>query len=229
MVTIPLLTRRAATCVLVATTPLIIALTTASTATAELLERSGVSIVAAIPAPPTAADDVDAIECPVPDGSEFIDSWGASRSGGRGHQGVDMIADRGTPVVAAETGEIDFKQSRLGGNAAWLNTAAGDSFYYAHLDSFEGSSRRVAAGEVIGYVGSSGNAKGPHLHFETHVDGAAENPFPATFTACVQPVLDAIEPLEASLREMPTTPATGAVDAAQVAQRRDELIELLDI
>jgi murein DD-endopeptidase MepM/ murein hydrolase activator NlpD len=133
-----------------------------------------------------------AIACPVPSGSDFTDSWGASRSGGRRHEGVDMIADRGTPVVAAQSGDINFKQNRLGGNAAWLNSSNGNTFYYAHLDSFEGESRFVLQGEVVGYVGSTGNAKGSHLHFETHFDGTVGSPYDATYAACVQPIVDAL-------------------------------------
>ena len=142
------------------------------------------------------APDPDTIACPIPDGSEFIDSWGAARSGGRRHEGVDMIADRGTAIVAAQAGDVHFKQNRLGGNAAWLTSPRPDGgvnkFYYAHLDAFEGDSRTVAEGEVIGYVGSTGNAQGPHLHFETHFGGSVGNPFDATYEACVVPELNAL-------------------------------------
>jgi murein DD-endopeptidase MepM/ murein hydrolase activator NlpD len=104
-----------------------------------------------------------------------------------------MIADRGTPVVAAQSGDINFKQNRLGGNAAWLNSPSGNTFYYAHFDSFEGESRFVLQGEVIGYVGSTGNAKGPHLHFETHFGGTVGSPYDATYAACMQPIVDAAQ------------------------------------
>jgi peptidoglycan LD-endopeptidase LytH len=134
-----------------------------------------------------------AIACPIPSGSEFVDSWGAGRSGGRRHEGVDMIADRNTPVGAVQSGDVSFKQNRLGGNAAWLKTPSGNTFYYAHFDRFEGESRFVLQGEVIGYVGSTGNAKGPHLHFETHFGGTVGNPYAATYAACVEPVLDATQ------------------------------------
>jgi murein DD-endopeptidase MepM/ murein hydrolase activator NlpD len=134
-----------------------------------------------------------AIACPIPSGSEFVDSWGAGRSGGRRHEGVDMIADRNTPVGAVQSGDVSFKQNRLGGNAAWLKSPSGNTFYYAHFDRFEGESRFVLQGEVIGYVGSTGNAKGPHLHFETHFGGTVGNPYAATYAACVEPVLDATQ------------------------------------
>lgn len=123
--------------------------------------------------------------CPVDGPSTFEDSWGWRRSGGRSHEGVDLIADRGTPVVAVRDGRAQFKSNRLGGKAVWLTTENGDRFYYAHLDGFSGASRQVEAGELIGWVGSTGNARGPHLHFETLPDGQTENPFPHTHQMCV--------------------------------------------
>lgn len=96
-----------------------------------------------------------------------------------------MAAERGTPVVAVGDGDAVFKQNRLGGNAVWLTAANGDKFYYAHLDAFAGESRTVQAGELIGFVGSTGNAQGPHLHFETLPGGRVENPYPHTLAACV--------------------------------------------
>ncbi len=122
--------------------------------------------------------------CPVAGPSSFIDSWGDARSSGRRHEGVDMEAERGTPVVAVRDGSAEFKRSNLGGNAIWLTTAAGERFYYAHLDGWEGESRDVRAGEVIGYVGQTGNARGDHLHFEARPGDAAINAFPLVDTAC---------------------------------------------
>ena len=122
--------------------------------------------------------------CPVGGASEYIDSWGDARSGGRRHEGVDMTGQRGTPVLAVRGGDAEFKRSNLGGNAIWLVTPAGERFYYAHLDAWEGTSRTVSAGEVIGYVGSTGNARGDHLHFETRVSDEAFNPYPLVSQAC---------------------------------------------
>ncbi|HRD99698.1 MAG TPA: peptidoglycan DD-metalloendopeptidase family protein, partial [Ilumatobacteraceae bacterium] len=123
--------------------------------------------------------------CPVAGATAFGDSWGNARSGGRTHQGVDMISAAGTPLVAVVGGSVLFKQTPLGGNSVWLTGNDGNKYYYAHLSSFEGSSRSVSAGEVIGYVGSTGNASGPHLHFEIHPGGgAAVNPYKTVRQYC---------------------------------------------
>ena len=71
-----------------------------------------------------------------------------------------MLARTGTPLVAVVSGSVQFKQNSLGGNAVWLAGSDGNRYYYAHLSRFEGSSRGVSQGEVIGYVGDTGNARG---------------------------------------------------------------------
>ncbi len=123
---------------------------------------------------------LDAIICPMT-GAAYGDSWSAPRSGGRRHEGVDMLAPAGTPIYAVVNGVVNFKQNRLGGNAVSLVGDNGNRYYYAHLSSYEGASRRVAQGEVIGYNGDTGNATGvPHLHFEIHPGGGlAVNPTPS--------------------------------------------------
>lgn len=123
--------------------------------------------------------------CPVAGSHSFADTWGAPRSGGRRHQGVDMMAASGVPLVAVESGSAYFKTNRLGGNAVWLTGSSGTKYYYAHLSSWEGSSRSVSQGEVIGYVGATGNAGVAHLHFEVHPGGgAAVNPYPYVRAIC---------------------------------------------
>jgi peptidoglycan LD-endopeptidase LytH len=127
---------------------------------------------------------IDAILCPM-NGSAYGDSWGAPRSGGRSHEGVDMLAPMMTPIYAVVSGVVNFRQNRLGGNAASLLGDNGNRYYYAHFASYEGASRRVTQGEVIGYNGDTGNATGtPHLHFEIHPGGGlAVNPTPSVRVA----------------------------------------------
>lgn len=129
----------------------------------------------------TGAGFIDAIICPMP-GSAYGDTWGAPRSGGRKHEGVDMIAPRGVPIYAVASGFATFKYNTLGGNAVSLVGDNGTRYYYGHLDSYVGLSRPVLQGEVIGYNGDTGNARfsTPHLHFEIHPGGGlAVNPYPS--------------------------------------------------
>jgi murein DD-endopeptidase MepM/ murein hydrolase activator NlpD len=127
---------------------------------------------------------IDAIVCPMP-GSAYGDTWGAPRSGGRRHEGVDMLAPMGTPIFAVVSGTVRFSQNRLGGNAVSLVGDNGNRYYYAHLSRYEGSSRRVTQGELIGYNGDTGNATGvPHLHFEVRPgNGLPVNPTPSVRAA----------------------------------------------
>jgi len=128
--------------------------------------------------------------CPVAGAVSFTDTWGDPRSGGRSHRGVDMIAARGTPIVAIYSGTIRrFSNSTLGGKSIYFWSDAGDMYYYAHLDDFAAVSvgQHVEQGHVIGYNGSSGNASSslPHLHFEFHPGGgSAVNPYPLVKGLC---------------------------------------------
>lgn len=124
--------------------------------------------------------------CPVQGPVAFGDTWGAPRSGGRSHQGVDMIGNRGLPIVAVVDGFAQSKVNTLGGNSVWLSGVDGNKYYYAHLDAWANLGS-VTAGTVIGYLGDTGNAKFsvPHLHFELHPGGgAAVNPYPTVRTHC---------------------------------------------
>ena len=111
--------------------------------------------------------------------------FGAPRDGGRRrHEGVDIFAPRGTPVVAAVDGWITGSTTnRLGGNVVWLwSPARRIALYYAHLDRHAVSrGERVKTGDVVGYVGTTGNARGtpPHLHFGIYATGeGAVDPAP---------------------------------------------------
>lgn len=162
----------------------------AATANTRPAQGSGESesppATSAPPPPPPAGSGA----CPVAGAVSFTDSWGAPRSGGRSHKGVDMIAARGTPIVSIYSGKISrFSDSSLGGKSIYFVSDAGDMYYYAHLDGFAdvGTGQQVGAGTVIGYNGSSGNAPDylPHLHFEYHPGGgSAVNPYPLVRSLC---------------------------------------------
>ena len=121
--------------------------------------------------------------CPVAGLNSFVDSFGWPRDG-HTHQGTDMIAPYGTPVVAAHAGTVSRSSSSSGGLQAYVSGSAGYSFY-AHLSGY-GATGSVGAGTVIGYVGSTGNAGSVnHLHFEWHPGGgAAVNPYPYLVAVC---------------------------------------------
>ncbi len=149
----------------------------------------GVAAAAPAPAPapesPPPSNAGSGIVCPVAGPRAFADTWGAARSGGRSHEGVDMMSPGGTPLVAVESGSVQFKTTNLGGNSVWLNGASGTRYFYAHLSAWEGSSRSVSQGEVIGYVGATGNTTANHLHFELHPGGGqAVNPYPYVRAVC---------------------------------------------
>lgn len=106
---------------------------------------------------------------------ELKDTYGAPRSGGRGHKGVDIFAPKGTPVVAAAAGTIVKRDSNaVGGLSVYHRDLDGRTiYYYAHLDGWRPGLKEgdlVRQGDTIGYVGSTGNVSGsPHLHFSVHV------------------------------------------------------------
>lgn len=117
--------------------------------------------------------------CPVT-GATYMNDWGLPRADERFHEGTDLFAPRGTEVVAPVGGSIDLITGKVGGLQFYLYGDDGTTYIGTHLDAF-GRSGRVEAGEVIGYVGDSGNARGgpTHLHLEMHPDdGEAVNPFP---------------------------------------------------
>ena len=96
-----------------------------------------------------------------------------------------MMSPSGTPIVAVVAGNATMKTSERGGNLVTLDGDDGNRYFYGHLSAWEGGSRRVAAGEVIGYVGATGQTKANHLHFEIHPGGgAAVNPYPTVRQNC---------------------------------------------
>lgn len=132
---------------------------------------------------------VDGKVCPIGAPNGFIDSWGFPRSGGRRHQGVDIFAAHGMPLFAVADGVIDrVFNNRLGGLSINLIDTDGHRYYYAHLSAVHVTAgQRVAAGEVIGANGNSGNARTtpPHLHWQYHPNnGPPVNPYPLAAALC---------------------------------------------
>ncbi|MCA1706840.1 MAG: peptidoglycan DD-metalloendopeptidase family protein [Actinobacteria bacterium] len=124
--------------------------------------------------------------CPVAGPRAFSNDYGAPRGGGRSHQGTDILAPRGTPVVANVSGVVSPNSNSLGGLAYFLRGDDGNRYYGAHLDSY-GASGQVSAGTVIGTVGDSGDAQGgpTHLHFEIHPGGNGNiNPYSTLSRYC---------------------------------------------
>ena len=114
----------------------------------------------------------------------IADTWGAARSQGRTHQGVDIFAKRGTAVLSTTEG-IVYKvgTNTLGGKVVWVLGPNSSRHYYAHLDDYAQHIQQgdwVEVGEVLGYVGNTGNAKGtpPHLHYGIYLSTGAINPYP---------------------------------------------------
>ena len=126
----------------------------------------------------SASIPTDGVVCPVAGPVSFIDTWGAPRSGGRQHKGVDMFAAYGTPVVAPVAGRAEQSNNSLGGLSFRLWGDDGNFYYGAHLSAFGSGFGHVDAGTILGYVGTSGNAQGtsPHLHFEIHPGRRPGNP-----------------------------------------------------
>jgi LysM repeat protein len=129
------------------------------------------------PAPP--APKVSEMKglCPVKGARkyDFSDSWGSARHGGRRHRGNDIFAKRGTPVLANVGGTLRYAHGTVAGYAYYLQGDDGHLYYGAHLDKVTVKPGRVDKGDVIGTVGTSGNAMGtpPHLHFEIKPRGGA--------------------------------------------------------
>jgi murein DD-endopeptidase MepM/ murein hydrolase activator NlpD len=123
---------------------------------------------------------------PVEAPCRYTDTWGAARSGGRVHLGTDIAADEGNEVYAVAAGTITkvYREGTdaLAGNGILLTQADRTFWFYAHMHSLApgiGVGSTVRAGQLVGYVGQTGNAGMPHLHLELHPQGgAAVNSYP---------------------------------------------------
>jgi len=116
---------------------------------------------------------------------QIQDTWGGARSEGRKHEGTDIFAQRGTPVVSTTQGIVrKIGTNNLGGKVIWITGPNLSQHYYAHLDDYAEHIQEgdwVEAGEIIAYVGNTGNAKNtpPHLHYGIYLSGeGATNPYP---------------------------------------------------
>ena len=137
------------------------------------------------PAPEIALPPGEGYVFPVFGDSSFSDDYGAPRAVTGWHHGNDIFAATGTPVLAVADGTLSrVGINTLGGNRLWLTDEAGNEFYYAHLSAYAPatvSGARVRAGQVIAFVGNTGQAitTPPHLHFEVHPRGGdSVNPYP---------------------------------------------------
>jgi murein DD-endopeptidase MepM/ murein hydrolase activator NlpD len=125
--------------------------------------------------------------CPVRGPHHFSDDWGDARAGHR-HQGNDILAPYGTPLVAVISGVIKTDYSSAGGISLYLRGSDGNEYFYAHNSrNVAVTGQHVVTGEVIGYVGTTGNARGgpAHVHFERHPGGGgAVDPYPFLTRVC---------------------------------------------
>jgi len=158
-------------------------------------ERLKAALMKAAPAPaPQVASSGPApvvrstggMTCPVAGAVSFIDSWGYPRAG-HTHQGTDMMAAYGTPVVAITSGTITYAAyDGSGGNMIFLSGDDGHQYWYMHNQENLVTGGHVSVGQQIATVGDTGNATGtPHVHFEYHPGGgAAINPYPLVASLC---------------------------------------------
>lgn len=132
----------------------------------------------------------DYLSCPQDDPHWFRNDWGNPRSGGRTHKGTDIFSPKDTEVFAVTSGTLRTRTGGKGGIALWLYGDDGNAYYYAHLNGWADgitTGVRVGQGDLIGFVGNSGNASGGanHTHFQLHPDGGSPvNPYPTLSAIC---------------------------------------------
>lgn len=124
----------------------------------------------------------NSLPSPLPE-KNLTDTWGAARSQGRSHEGIDIFAERGTPIQSTTQGIVSkVGENNLGGRVVVVVGPGGAGHYYAHLEDYADIAPNdwVNQGDIIGYVGDSGNAKGtpPHVHYGIYINGSAVNPYP---------------------------------------------------
>jgi peptidoglycan hydrolase CwlO-like protein len=157
---------------------------------AQLAAAAAAAAAAATPvgsAPPVSANG-PLFWCPVDQPRSYVDTFGAPRPGGRTHQGNDIFAPTGTPIRAPFAGTAQNGYDGLGGIVVHVYAPNGDYVYNAHLSQHASvDGQHVEPGDLIGYVGNTGNAVGtsPHDHFEYHPGGGyAVSPYPYLNEVC---------------------------------------------
>ena len=123
----------------------------------------------------------NSLPSPLPN-QHLVDTWGGARSQGRKHEGIDIFAPRGTPIQATTQGIVSkVGEDALGGRVVVIVGPGGAGHYYAHLEDYADIAPNdwVNSGDIIGYVGDSGNAKGTptHVHYGIYINGSAVNPY----------------------------------------------------
>ena len=138
---------------------------------------------------------------------EVADTWQAPRGVGRRHEGQDIFAPKGTPILSATNGYIyKIGENNLGGQTVSVISSGGRIYYYAHLDRYANGIEvgdRVTTRTVLGYVGTTGNAQGtpPHLHFGIYTFTGAINPLPL-LTDRVAPTVTTVKPKETKAKRI---------------------------
>lgn len=152
-----------------------------------LAPGAGLGLPRQVPPTVSAVPTSEGYVFPVTGGTsnDFSDDYGGARADTGWHHGNDIFAAAGTPLVAVADGTLSkVGVNHLGGNRLWLTDDRGTAYYYAHLSAYAPGITdgvRVRAGQVIGFVGNTGDAVGtpPHLHFEVHPgNGDSVDPYP---------------------------------------------------
>jgi murein DD-endopeptidase MepM/ murein hydrolase activator NlpD len=185
---------------------------------ADALTQAEAALEAAATALTATPAELPGFVFPVAGPTSFISSFGFCRDGcRRSHQGNDLFAARGTPVVAVEDGWVErVGTNRLGGLIVWTRGRSGYRYYYAHLAEFAPivAGQEIVAGTVVGTVGDTGNARGtpPHLHFEIHPPGTngAIDPYPILVQAPRVTVNAAPTTTSPAAASSPVAPVPGA-------------------
>lgn len=140
---------------------------------------------------------------------QISDTWGAPRGTGRRHEGQDIFAPKGTPILSATNGYIyKIGENNLGGQTVSVISAGGRVYYYAHLEKYAPNIEvgdPVTTRTVLGYVGTTGNAAGtpPHLHFGIYTMSGAINPLPLLSDRTAPRMTESTAPRRATPRTTP--------------------------